>query len=76
MPWDRILKFAIGGLLYYQGDSDDASLNPTLNAAMLMKRYAQIASTEERKAAYLVSIILIYIPTLHSLFNRITQKVK
>ncbi|GLB33668.1 putative endoglucanase [Lyophyllum shimeji] len=41
------------GLLYYDGDSDFASLNPALNAAMLLTRYAQIASTPERKAAYL-----------------------
>ncbi|KAF8076248.1 glycoside hydrolase family 9 protein [Lyophyllum atratum] len=31
------------GLLYYDGDSDSASLNPALNAAMLLTRYAPIA---------------------------------
>ncbi|KAG6837971.1 hypothetical protein H0H93_008365 [Arthromyces matolae] len=41
------------GLLYYSGDSDDASLNPALNAAMLLTRYAQIASTPAKKASYL-----------------------
>ncbi|KNZ73828.1 Endoglucanase E-4 [Termitomyces sp. J132] len=41
------------GLLYYDGDSDDASLNPALNAAMLLTRYAQIASTAAKKASYL-----------------------
>lgn len=29
-----------GGLLYYPGDSDDASLNPALNAAMLLTHFA------------------------------------
>ncbi|KAI0053068.1 glycoside hydrolase family 9 protein [Auriscalpium vulgare] len=41
------------GLLWYPGDSDDASLNPALNAAMLMTRYAQIATTPAKKSAYL-----------------------
>ncbi|KAF8211252.1 glycoside hydrolase family 9 protein [Mycena galopus ATCC 62051] len=40
------------GLLYYNGDSDEASINPALNAAMLLSRYAQIASTSEKKASY------------------------
>ncbi|THH09932.1 hypothetical protein EW146_g8536 [Bondarzewia mesenterica] len=42
-----------GGLLWYNGDSDDASLNPALNAAMLLTRYAQIATTSERRTSYL-----------------------
>ncbi|KAA1466260.1 glycoside hydrolase family 9 protein [Dentipellis sp. KUC8613] len=42
-----------GGLLWYDGDSDEASLNPALNAAMLLTRYAQIASTSDRKTSYL-----------------------
>ncbi|CAL1701489.1 unnamed protein product [Somion occarium] len=29
-----------GGLLWYPGDSNDASLNPALNAALLLTRYA------------------------------------
>ncbi|KAG6911710.1 hypothetical protein DXG01_007960 [Tephrocybe rancida] len=41
------------GLLFYDGDSDDASLNPALNAAMLLTRYAQIASTSGKKTSYL-----------------------
>ncbi|KAG6832930.1 hypothetical protein H0H92_004814 [Tricholoma furcatifolium] len=41
------------GLLYYDGDSDDASINPALNAAMLMTRYAQIASTPAKQTSYL-----------------------
>jgi endoglucanase len=43
-----------GGLLWYPGDSDDASLNPALNAAMLLTRYAQIATTPDKKNNYLV----------------------
>ncbi|KAJ7095252.1 glycoside hydrolase family 9 protein [Mycena belliarum] len=40
------------GLLYYPGDSNDASLNPALNAAMLLSRYAPMASTPDKRAAY------------------------
>jgi endoglucanase len=43
-----------GGLLYYPGDSDEASLNPALNAAMLMGHYAPMASTKDKGAAYMV----------------------
>ncbi|KXN86389.1 Endoglucanase E-4 [Leucoagaricus sp. SymC.cos] len=42
-----------GGLLYYNGDSGDASLNPALNAAMLLTRYAPYASSIDKKSAYL-----------------------
>ncbi|TFY80816.1 hypothetical protein EWM64_g3196 [Hericium alpestre] len=42
-----------GGLLWYNGDSDEASLNPALNAAMLLTRYAPIASTSDKGASYL-----------------------
>lgn len=43
-----------GGLLYYPGDSDDATLNPALNAAMLLLRYADsgLASSSEKQSAY------------------------
>lgn len=41
-----------GGLLYYPSDSEDASLNPALNAAMLLNRYLPLASTEKRKQDY------------------------
>jgi len=44
----------IDGLLYYDGDSDDATLNPALNAAMLLERYVPIASNAERKVSYQV----------------------
>ncbi|KAJ4467541.1 9 glycosyl hydrolase [Lentinula aciculospora] len=44
-----------GGLLYYSGDSNDASLNPALNAAMLLTRYAAsgLCSNSDKKAIYL-----------------------
>ncbi|KAH7887884.1 glycoside hydrolase family 9 protein [Phlebopus sp. FC_14] len=41
-----------GGLLYYPGDSDDASLNPALNAAMLLNRYVPLATTQSRQQDY------------------------
>lgn len=47
-----------GGLLFYPGDSDEASLNPAMNAAMLMFRYAPLASTSDKMTAYTVSIYL------------------
>ncbi|KAK0468435.1 9 glycosyl hydrolase [Desarmillaria tabescens] len=42
-----------GGLLYYDGDSDSASLNPALNAAMLMTRYAPMATSSEKTTSYM-----------------------
>ncbi|OCH90734.1 Six-hairpin glycosidase [Obba rivulosa] len=44
-----------GGLLYYPGDSDEASLNPALNAAMLMVQYASagLASSQSKAQTYL-----------------------
>lgn len=36
-----------GGLLWYSGDSDAASLNPALNAATLLNRYAPLASGDK-----------------------------
>ena len=44
-----------GGLLWYNGDSDDASLNPALNAAMLLSRYAPIATSSDKTNSYQVS---------------------
>ncbi|KAJ7781381.1 glycoside hydrolase family 9 protein [Mycena metata] len=44
------------GLLYYDGDSNDATLNPALNAAMLLTRYAPMASTSDKKASYTVRV--------------------
>ncbi|KAJ3517988.1 hypothetical protein NLJ89_g174 [Agrocybe chaxingu] len=39
-------------LLFYDGDSDDASLNPALNAAMLLRRFAPMASSVDKRVAY------------------------
>ncbi|KAG8744876.1 hypothetical protein FRC10_009246 [Ceratobasidium sp. 414] len=56
--FDRILNrkgrgtLTSGGLLYYDGDSDEASLNPALNAAMLMLHYAPIATSDDKKSMY------------------------
>ncbi|KAL1411829.1 hypothetical protein Q8F55_002797 [Vanrija albida] len=41
-----------GGLLFYPGDSDEASLNPAVAAATLMLRYAPLASSPAKAAAY------------------------
>ncbi|KAF7981656.1 hypothetical protein HWV62_32770 [Athelia sp. TMB] len=41
-----------GGLLWYDGDSDDASLNPALNAAMLMSRYSTMATSSSKQTTY------------------------
>ncbi|KAG9317611.1 glycoside hydrolase family 9 protein [Chiua virens] len=41
-----------GGLLYYPGDSDTASINPALNAAMLLNRYVPLASSQTKKQDY------------------------
>ncbi|TRM67937.1 glycoside hydrolase family 9 protein [Schizophyllum amplum] len=38
-----------GGLLYYDGDSDSCSLNPALNAAMLLTKYAPLTSDDQRQ---------------------------
>lgn len=43
-----------GGLLYYPGDSDEASLNPALNIATLMLHYAPLATSNEKKSVYTV----------------------
>jgi endoglucanase len=44
----------LGGLLYYDLSSSLASLNPALNAAMLLRRYAPIATSSDKRDAYLV----------------------
>ncbi|KAL7424645.1 hypothetical protein Q5752_000329 [Cryptotrichosporon argae] len=41
-----------GGLLYYNGDSDEASLNPAIAAASLMFRYAPLASSSNKTISY------------------------
>ncbi|KDQ14601.1 glycoside hydrolase family 9 protein [Botryobasidium botryosum FD-172 SS1] len=56
--FDRILNnksrgyLTKGGLLYYDGDSNDASLNPALNIAMIMFRYAPLASSSQKTNDY------------------------
>lgn len=44
-----------GGLLYFDGSSTLASLNPALNLAMLLVKYAPLASSSEKANSYLVS---------------------
>lgn len=41
-----------GGLLFYDGDSDEASLNPALGAATLLVRYAPLATSGDKTAQY------------------------
>jgi endoglucanase len=43
-----------GGLIWYGGSSDFCSLAPALNAAMLLIRYAPLASSSKRKNDYMV----------------------
>lgn len=50
----ELMYETVDGLLYYDGDSDDASLNPALNAAMLLNRFAPLASNSDKKTAYQV----------------------
>ena len=51
-----------GGLLYFPGDSNSASLNPALNIAMLMLHYAPMATTTSRTSSYEASSILFALP--------------
>ncbi|KAG8885171.1 hypothetical protein FRB97_001989 [Tulasnella sp. 331] len=41
-----------GGLLWYSGDSDLASLNPAMNAAMLLFIYAPMATSSSKTSQY------------------------
>nr|ODN85568.1 endoglucanase [Cryptococcus depauperatus CBS 7841] len=41
-----------GGLLYFKGDSNEASLNPAMAIAMLMFKYAPMASASSKTDAY------------------------
>jgi endoglucanase len=47
--------FTPGRLIWYAGDSNAAGLNPALNAATLLNRYAPMASTEAKTDQYMVS---------------------
>jgi endoglucanase len=58
-----------GGLLWYPGDSDSDSLNPALNAAMLLTRYAQIATTQDKANRYLVRFAAALLPFPFSIFH-------
>ncbi|KAG9016351.1 hypothetical protein FRB90_003194, partial [Tulasnella sp. 427] len=40
------------GLLWYDGDSDSASLNPAMNAAQLMFMYAPMATSQSKTSKY------------------------
>lgn len=42
-----------GGLFWFKGDSDDSSLNPSLNAAFLMSVYHGMASSTSKGNGYL-----------------------
>ena len=42
--------------MYFEGDSNQASLNPALNVAMLMARYAPLATTTSKTESYNVSL--------------------
>jgi endoglucanase len=44
-----------GGLLYFDGDSEQASLQPAMGFAALLLRYAPIASSKDKTDAYVVS---------------------
>ena len=72
---NNINQFA-GGLLYYNGDSDEASLNPALNAAMLLQRFAPLASTSDKRVAYQVSSDDIIGSTILKLSCRRLQTIK
>ena len=52
--WRAEVEYAAGGLLYFPGDSDEASLNPALNTAMLMFRYtsAGLATSTSNQNRY------------------------
>jgi endoglucanase len=46
-------RLTSGGLLYFDGSSTLASLNPALNSAMLLVKYAPLASSPSKKNDYL-----------------------
>lgn len=49
-----------GGLLYFEGTSNLASLNPALNSAMLLVKYAPLATSTSKMNDYLVSTFATY----------------
>ena len=48
-----------GGLLYWNGDSDEASLNPAMAAAVLMYKYAPMASSPAKTTSYNVGLLTV-----------------
>lgn len=50
-----------GNLLFYEGDSDLASLNPAMTAAMLLFMYGPLASNSEKIGSYKVSSVAYYL---------------
>ncbi|KAF5333071.1 hypothetical protein D9611_002374 [Ephemerocybe angulata] len=42
-----------GGLVYFEGNSDDNSINPALNLAMLLRRYSTLTTSSDKKSKYL-----------------------
>lgn len=61
-----------GGLLWYPGDSDLASLNPAMNAALLLFMYAPMATTSTKVTQYQVreTQFLLSVPTEACLTDR------
>ena len=51
-----LLLTCVGGMLYFDGNSNDDSLQPAMATAMLFLMYAQIASTDDKKQTYNVGI--------------------
>ena len=47
-----MIEGIIGGLLVYDGDSDQASLNPALNLAVLLSFYSPLASSQDKSETY------------------------
>jgi endoglucanase len=55
-----------GGLIYFEEDSDLASLNPALNAAMLLVKYAPLASNTSKTNDYMVGFLRYFVNTMYS----------
>ena len=62
---DYFLFLCTGGLLYYNGVSDDSSLDAALNVAMIMAIYGPIASGSSKNDSYIVSNSFIH--SIHDL---------
>jgi endoglucanase len=62
-----------GGLIWYDGSSDFNSLVPALNAAMLLIRYAPLASSPAKMNDYMVLRSLIHIDLALTCISRRLQ---